>query len=1033
MQIKWTALLLAMVLLLSLLPAAVQAKDFVTNGTFENGLSGWEENGSGAEAVPYGAEDEGAYLKLASENPMYVVQTVSGLSGGGVYTFWADVMGKTNGFAVKLEYWQGEAYVSAETKEIPATAEWKENTFDFTMPDYADSVRLFLRLVESGGEVCLDNVSVLPQGEVKMEPEPTHDDAYIETEKAKEAVQLLADLGIVEGRAGGNFDPAAYLTRAEAVTVVLRLLGISATPEMDTPFADVEYDHWASAQIATGTKLGIVNGVSETEFAPEMCVTDVQFIKMLVCALGYEVKARALGGYPSGYLAVAGQLELLDGIAVKNERLPRGSMAVLAANSLEAPLMEVVEYGSDNPEYTENEEKTILNTYLHVGKTEGVVNSNGYIAFGGASSVPLGFVAVSGEKYAAGETEAVQKIGRKVTAYFKEIDGEATLLHVRQKRGTEEIVLSGEDVLDKSEGNTLYYEQENREEGFVLDGNTVRIFNFELVTNIANTILTDKNTRITAVLEGDTCTFLLVERHTDYVVKSVRPDENLVTPTEGTSFTVDLSAKGVTLTDTAGKAMKLSDLKKDDVISVVAAAGGTPMQVIVSRQNVTGEITEISDEVLTIGEGEYTVDASAVGNFTFKVGDSGTYLLDAYGKIASVTELAAGAKYGYLVELGMSGKGLSAKVNAKLFTEDGEMEVFTLAQRVRVNGTPADAEKLFEDTRLYSGNATVRQLIQYGQNAAEELSEIEIARDGTGMTAEARDAVFSYDVIIPKATVVNKTARVINSRYYSSPTDTKIFLVPEVYTGSQDDTSFAVLLDEKHAQKYDNLYLYDVKGNVPGAYVTYGAAQTVGGGETPAIVTAVSRGLGADGNAVTFIKVTNNSRQAVTLVAEEDFRVGVIDGCMTAETLGTEFLPSALRPGDVVMYSTNAASGALTNMSLVFRSETPLEIERAWTMEYESQRVPSDIDNYYPIVCSYAEAEEVYDYGYITHVPNNKAEINERIYRYHSDNEGLLLVGIFDRKTGEFTIGKYADIAEGDMVFMHRDNYYMRLMIAYRN
>lgn len=1033
MQKKWTALLLAMALLLSLLPTVVSAKDFVVNGTFENGLSGWEENGSGAETVNYGGEDEGAYLKLASENPMYVMQTLSGLSGGGTYTFWADVMGKTSGFAVKLEYWQGEAYASAETKEIPVTAEWTENTFDFTLPENADSVRLFLRLVESGGEVCLDNVAVLPQGELKREPEPTHDGAYAETEAAKEAAALLAALGIVEGREDGSFDPGAYLTRAEAVTVVLRLLGISAIPGTAAPFADVEPDHWASAQIAMGADIGLVNGVSETEFAPEMRVTDVQFVKMLVCALGYEVKAQAQGGYPGGYLAVAGQIGLLDGIPVQNERLPRGSMAVLAANSLEAGLMEVLEYGTDNPGYAENEEKTILNTYLHVGKTEGVVNSNGFIAFGGASAVPMGFVAIDGEKYAVGETEAAQKIGRKVTAYFKELDGEGTLLHVRQKRGEAEITLSGEDILDKSGGNTLYYEKENKEKSFTLDGETVRIYNFDLVTDIANAILTDKNTRITAVLEGDTCTFLLAERHTDYVVRSVRPDENLVTPTEGTPFAVDLSEKGVTLADTAGKAMKLSDLKKDDVLSVVAAAGGAPMQVIVSRENVTGEITEISDDTLTIGEGEYTVDASAIGDFTFELGGSGTYLLDAYGKIAAVTEQAAGAKYAYLVVLGKSGTGLSARVNAKLFTEDDEMKVFPAAERVRVNGTPVDAEKLLEDTRLYSGGAAVRQLIQYGLNAAEELSEIEIAQDGTGMTAEAREAVFSYDVIIPKATVVNATARVINSRYYSSPSDTKIFLVPEVYNGPQDDDSFDVLIKEKHAQKYENLYLYDVKGNVPGAYVTYGAAQTVGGGETPAIVTAVTRGLDADGNTVTYVKATNNSRQAVTLAADDEFRVGVIDDCITTATLGTALLPSALRPGDIIMYSTNAASGELTNMSLVFQSETPLEIERAWLSGYSSRRVPSDIDNYYPIVCSYAEAEEVYDYGYITHVPNNNAQINERIYRYHSDNEGLLLVGIFDRKTGEFTVGKYADIAEGDMVFMHRDNFYMRLMIAYRN
>lgn len=1044
---KLTAFALVFLLLFSLVPSAALAKDYLTNGSFENDLEAWVINGEGAVVSSYDNPEEGKYLTLESSAPVYVTQTASGLSAGAAYTLSADVMGESTNFAVKLEYWNGATYIDAESRTFAVPKAWEKMRFDFTVPDGAAEVKILLRLLEGGGKVLLDHVALMDEGEVPAPPEPKRDDTYTETETAAESIALLTDIGIVQGREDGSFDSAAYLTRAEAVTVILRLLGVEAPADAACTFADVPADHWATAQIAMGVDLGIVNGMSETVFAPEKCVTDTQMIKMLVCALGYDVKAKAQGGYPNGYMAVAHQLELLNGYTVSDVRLPRGDMAILAANSLEAPIFEVLSYGTDNPDYKENKTKNLLNTYLHIGKTEGVVNSNGFINFGGAPRVDAGYVMVDGEKYAAGKTDAVQKIGRKVTAYYRVENDENILLHMRQKKGTEEITLSGGDVLDKSGENAIYYEENGKERSVALDTSCVKVYNFDLVSSIAPTILTDENTSLTLVLAGGACTFLLAEQHTDFLVKNVRPDDNIVSFADGTSLTLDLTdgRKSILLTDKDGGALTLSDLREKDVLSRVSNAGQDVQRFYVSRESVTGTISETTDKELIINGATYEKDKSVAGVYTFAVGDSGTYLLDALGRIAAVTDHAGTDKYGYLVNLGKKGKGLDSTVQIKIFSEDGEMIVPELADKIRFNGKGIDAEDLLLDPIIYANNAAIMQLIRFSVNDEGKLSVLETAKDGTNMSEAEKEALFTYDADLPTAHIVNTEGRIMNAIYYLSPADTVIFTVPSVYTGS-NDKEFAVMSKVKHGARYTNMKLYDIKGVVPAAFVIEAAAQTIGGGEKQAIITKLSKGINTEGEAVYNVELWDNHGDKVQTFAEEEFRVAVHEGILTDRTMDTEVMNGTalksdvplmtVKPGDIVNYSISAASGELTNMTVIFRAGTPESVERVWVNtsgEASARRKSSATENYYSLLCYYGTAEEVYDFGFSTHVPNDDGNVFHRLFRYYTDNKALLLTGVFDRRTNTFTKGDYAAITEGDSVYIYRENFYTKMMIAYRD
>ena len=81
--------------------------------------------------------------------------------------------------------------------------------------------------------------------------------------KYEKAVSLLYDLGIVEGRDKGEFDPTGNITRAEMVVMIVRVLGLNDWQEERDCFADVPYEHWAYYQITTAHSLGIINEKSK--------------------------------------------------------------------------------------------------------------------------------------------------------------------------------------------------------------------------------------------------------------------------------------------------------------------------------------------------------------------------------------------------------------------------------------------------------------------------------------------------------------------------------------------------------------------------------------------------------------------------------------------------------------------------------------------------------------------------------------------------------------------------------------------------
>ncbi len=97
---------------------------------------------------------------------------------------------------------------------------------------------------------------------------------------AEKSVDMVVRLGIMKGTGENIFSPDLSVTRAMLVTVLYRAEGEPAA-NRSIPFADIDMGSWYADAVAWAEQNGIVKGISETEYAPDMNVTREQLATIM--------------------------------------------------------------------------------------------------------------------------------------------------------------------------------------------------------------------------------------------------------------------------------------------------------------------------------------------------------------------------------------------------------------------------------------------------------------------------------------------------------------------------------------------------------------------------------------------------------------------------------------------------------------------------------------------------------------------------------------------------------------------------------
>ena len=94
-------------------------------------------------------------------------------------------------------------------------------------------------------------------------------------------INYLANRGFFKGFPDGTFHPTSGLTRAEAATLLCRVVGISARIA-PSHFYDVDAEHWAAGSIASTEEVGLLNGYPDGTFRPDAKLTRAEGIALFL-------------------------------------------------------------------------------------------------------------------------------------------------------------------------------------------------------------------------------------------------------------------------------------------------------------------------------------------------------------------------------------------------------------------------------------------------------------------------------------------------------------------------------------------------------------------------------------------------------------------------------------------------------------------------------------------------------------------------------------------------------------------------------
>ncbi|RXJ02245.1 hypothetical protein DS745_07605 [Anaerobacillus alkaliphilus] len=125
------------------------------------------------------------------------------------------------------------------------------------------------------------NINRLGQGIVVI-AEHSKSFSDVDNHFAKSSIDLLASKFIINGKTETRFAPEDSITRAEFAALLVRALNISEKDaNVLSQFKDVKKDQWFAGYIGAAYNAGIINGKSKDYFAPNEFITNAEMAVMI--------------------------------------------------------------------------------------------------------------------------------------------------------------------------------------------------------------------------------------------------------------------------------------------------------------------------------------------------------------------------------------------------------------------------------------------------------------------------------------------------------------------------------------------------------------------------------------------------------------------------------------------------------------------------------------------------------------------------------------------------------------------------------
>ena len=494
----------------------------------------------------------------------------------------------------------------------------------------------------------------------------------------QEAVDVISEIGVVDGYTGGDFKPTDVLTRGAAAKIICNLIlgptTASALSASSAPFKDVPVSNTFAGYITYCAQEKIINGYPDGTFRPTGTLTGNAFMKMLLGALGYDSAVEKYTG-PNWSVAVIKQaagIGLDDGNDefVGSKAVTREEAALYAFNMLQATMVEYdaktsVDINGATVTIAGDKAKEVENT----SRTDGYIDDDNKMQFAERYFTDLRLT-----------TDTTDDFGRPANTWrFKGVEV-GTFAKTADATYTADVKLgqiySDLGMSDKDEAAPVFVDGvEASESAKVSKGNDLKVSELKFTNSPVAKCNVGNGTLVEAYLDEDTNDVTIVAINT-YVAEV----NKVVAETNSKDAYITLSElaaeNGASSGLRANDEFETTGFENDQIVLFTYA--NNEIQSVKAAESAEGTLTrKVSGKSINLGETKYDFSKMySVDGGESSLGIDSEYVvyLDANGYAIYVEETEYNiADYAYLRALQGSSVAFASD-KAALITYDGKMK-----------------------------------------------------------------------------------------------------------------------------------------------------------------------------------------------------------------------------------------------------------------------------------------------------------------------------------------------------------------------
>ncbi len=707
-------------------------------------------------------------------------------------------------------------------------------------------------------------------------------------------------------------DEGTY-TRAEFTAAVTELLAMPA-PGETAGFSDVPAGHRYAENIDMAVSIGLVN--SQNMFYPDDPITYVQAIKIVTTAIGYNIRADVMGGYPTGYLLAAKEADIATGISFLNDSpLSYADGISILYDMMLADILQMTALG-DSVEYNTVEGENILSVYYDINIYEGIVNANEFTGLYNKNNY-VGDGKIQIESTVFSGSEFYNLIGQRVKAFYRD-DPSRTIIRAY---GTENEIhrFNTENTLGLSGLNLTVTPSEKtaKEQKYTLDSGYTVIHNGKkLALGDYTSYLNPDAGRVTIIDNDDNGIFdvISIEEIKYGFIEKVNVLGKKIYDKYKSSLFVDMSDPDTKyfIYDADGAELTLDDIEENTVAGYIMSDDKKFIKINIYDNAYGGIIEEkTSDGKVKIRDRYCTLSDYYLGLKTLNELPLGSEVICYLGEnddIVYMEFVSGDTNYAFIVDVGMETAGIEKSISLKLMTSTDAMIVMDLADKVNVNGTILEKSLAYDPLKIIRDGEDKYRVIKFKLNNEGKINKI-LSAECVNNLSDIYDETVENDR--PKAFLTDDDESInsyyiegILSPFFVLSASTSIIMIPKNAADKLVDKNYEVIESTSFQTTSYEVMAYDVDaGGVPKFVVVYTSSSLTSVGEYTkyAIVEKKYTTIDSEGDVVDCLKVFMGGSYQMFYITDT-----------TPGSVKT--ILSAVAPGDMVRLAYNSGNEILNAM-----------------------------------------------------------------------------------------------------------------------